>query len=331
MNNISLDFQQAKIKHLQFKSNLRSILYGVLTIEEKPVLSHHECAVGKWIYGHALNIYRNIPEILQLEKVHEEIHTKARQLVELYKEGKVSEAKTVLSEIEAIADRLVNLLEKVEEKIKENSSLELSSYQNLDHYKKELNHLAETNENLDKIIKQQSLELSHERHNLKELFMQFPAMITVIKGKEQIIEMCNEPALNFIGKSDVVGKTVKEVLPETESQGFLQIIDSVYTNGNHITQKETPLVLIDENNNQKRMFIDLNFIPLKNYTGQTEGVISFSYDVTVLVESRKRVEESMLLLKHANEDLEIKVTFRNKQLEKENLELIKRLQKFESK
>lgn len=329
MNNISLDFQQAKIKHLQFKSNLRSILYGVSTIDEKPVLSHHECAVGKWIYEHALEVYGKVPELLELEKTHADIHRKARELVDLYKVGKVAESRNGLGEIEEIADTLVKLLETVESKIKLSTFPEMND-QNSEQYKKELIHLVETNEHLDKIIKQQTLELSHERENLQKLFMQFPAMITVIKGKEQIIEMCNEPAIKFLGKKDVIGKTVKEVLPEAESQGFIQVIDLVYTNGEIISQKEALLMFADENNNQKRSFLDLNFIPLKNYDGKTEGVISFSYDVTAGVESRKQVEEALLLLQHANEDLEVKVLFRNKQLENEIKELKQKLKNYEA-
>ena len=74
MDNIKLDFEQARARHLLFKSRLRSILYGI-EIDEAPVLSHFECNVGKWIYGHALKTYGHIPEMQELEKVHADIHT----------------------------------------------------------------------------------------------------------------------------------------------------------------------------------------------------------------------------------------------------------------
>ena len=82
---IQLDFEQAKAKHLLFKSKLRSILYGAKLTDEAPVLSHFECTVGKWIYNHALKAYGHIPEMQELEKVHADIHTSARQLVALYR------------------------------------------------------------------------------------------------------------------------------------------------------------------------------------------------------------------------------------------------------
>ncbi|HYF01982.1 MAG TPA: CZB domain-containing protein, partial [Patescibacteria group bacterium] len=61
MNTVKLDFEQAKAKHLLFKSRLRALLYGG-EVDETPVVSHHECAVGKWIYGHALKDYGHYPE-----------------------------------------------------------------------------------------------------------------------------------------------------------------------------------------------------------------------------------------------------------------------------
>jgi hypothetical protein len=60
-NSIKLDFDQARIKHMLFKSKLRSILYGSKT-DELPILNEREYPVGKWLYGHALQKYNAIPE-----------------------------------------------------------------------------------------------------------------------------------------------------------------------------------------------------------------------------------------------------------------------------
>lgn len=117
MNSVELDFEQAKAKHLLFKSRLRSILYG-LTVDEAPVLSHFECGVGKWIYGHALEAYGQLPEMQELERTHADIHTSARRLVALYRAGEVEEARQGLSEMEQIADRLVGLLDTLEDQLR---------------------------------------------------------------------------------------------------------------------------------------------------------------------------------------------------------------------
>jgi hypothetical protein len=127
---LQLDFEQAKAKHLLFKSRLRSILYGA-EIDEIPVISHYECAVGKWIYNHALKVYGHIPEMLELEKIHADIHTSASELVKKYKEGKVEEARKGLVNIEKIADHLIGLLALVENKVQEEPPTNKNEYSGL--------------------------------------------------------------------------------------------------------------------------------------------------------------------------------------------------------
>ncbi len=166
---IHLDFEQARARHLFFKSKLRSILYGV-EIDETPVASHYECAVGKWIYSHALTDYGYIPEMHELEKVHADIHTSARELIRLYKNGNVEEARKGLEGMEKIADKLVTLLSLVENKIKENPSLELinKDYKHvLEINLKELYELQNANYELDIRMKEQSKALFNEKERFE--------------------------------------------------------------------------------------------------------------------------------------------------------------------
>lgn len=112
------DFDQARIKHMLFKSKLRSILYGSNT-DEQPILDERKCSLGQWIYGHALEKYGHIPEMLKLESVHSNIHNTAKELLNLYHSGKEAEAREGLSGINHIAEELVNLLNTIENKVAE--------------------------------------------------------------------------------------------------------------------------------------------------------------------------------------------------------------------
>ncbi len=167
MNAIELDFEQAKARHLLFKSRLRSILYD-LEVDEAPVLSHHECGVGKWIYGHALTAYGHLPQMKELERVHADIHTSARRLVQLYRAGQVQQARAGLSEMEQIADRLVGLLDQLERQLRDEApadnptepfiSLSLADFQEMLHINREF----------DRRIREQVAETAQatERFNL---------------------------------------------------------------------------------------------------------------------------------------------------------------------
>ena len=73
MDVLELDFERAKAKHLLFKTNLRSFLYGI-PIDESTLVGYEECAFGRWIYDHALISYGHIAEVHALEKIHQQLH-----------------------------------------------------------------------------------------------------------------------------------------------------------------------------------------------------------------------------------------------------------------
>ncbi len=303
---IHLDFEQAKAKHLLFKSKLRSILYGAKLTDEAPVLSHFECTVGKWIYNHALKAYGHIPDMQELEKVHADIHTSARELVALYKDGKEEEARKGLIGMEKIADHLVGLLAIVEHKLALEPPKVSIQYEGLEASRTELNDLLLANDALDKKIQQQSGELINERQVLHNFFMQAPASFSIVKGPQHIYELANEGYSQITGKKNLIGKTVREVFPEIEGQGFFEILDNVYKTGEPFIDKEA-FLQIDKNNDGKLHPIYVNYIiqPYKNLEGKTEGLITFAYEVTEQVNARKKIAESEEQLRIAIEGSEL--------------------------
>ncbi len=294
MDTIKLDFEQAKAKHLLFKSRLRSILYGVgADIDETPVLSHFECAVGKWIYSRALNEYGHIPEIHELEKVHANIHTAAREAVTLYKDGKVESARICLNNVESIADELVGLLSIVEKKVEENKDAHKYSgdYQSREVSMQELLDLVKVNQELDSIIKKQSGEVLRHKQILLESLMQLPANVSILRGPDHVIELMNEPAKAAIFNKDVIGKKVREAFPEIEGQGYFELLDKVFQTGEPFVGKELP-VKIDRGNGIELLYANSSYHQLKDEHGNAEGIVSFSYEVTEQVVARKKVEEA---------------------------------------
>ncbi|HYH15236.1 MAG TPA: PAS domain-containing protein [Flavisolibacter sp.] len=292
MENIHLDFEHAKVKHLLFKSKLRSILYGG-TEDETPILSSKECTVGKWIYSHALKAYGYIPEMVELEKVHAEIHVVAQQLLDLYKEGKVSAARIGLTNMEKVAERLINLLSIVERKAIESAPYKSSTNrQDTNNILEELNTLTKTNNDLDQFIRQHSGQLLHERQVLYEVLMQLPATIAILQGPEHVFEFANPAFLNGFPDKNILGKTVKEVLPSLEGQGFFELVDRVYKTGEPFNGKELPISVVLEDGTSVGGYINLNYQALRDELGEIDGVISFSYDVTEMVLARKKAQEN---------------------------------------
>lgn len=132
-----------------------------------------------------------------------------------------------------------------------------------------------------------------ERQRFYDLFLQAPSCVGVLKGSDHVYEMANPLYLQLIGKKDIIGKPVKEVLPEAAEQGFIELLDQVYKTGKTFSGNEM-LVKLDKESSGKLADVYLNFIvqAYRDSEGIAEGIFFFANDVTEQVISRKKIEES---------------------------------------
>ncbi|RYY90816.1 MAG: PAS domain S-box protein [Chitinophagaceae bacterium] len=288
-SNFKLDFEQARAKHLAFKSKLRSYLFG-LPVDEAPIRDPAICSVGKWIYSHALNSYGHFPEMQELEQVHARLHQIAGGLVDLYDEGKVNAAKAGLSEVEEIAARLMNLLSVIEEKVSGSAADESSLTS--DFGLNEFVELRNANEELEKVIRVQAQASMKEQETLYDVFLQLPAHVSLVMGPEFVFELVNPPALAAIGNRDIIGKRVADAFPELAEQGFLALLENVFRTGEVYKAKELHAWLKNEDGTQQEYYADVTYLPFRNNDGIIVGVLSFSYDVTETVKARRDLQES---------------------------------------
>ena len=224
MHNVQLDFQDAKTKHLQFKSRLRSILFGEILEDENPVLSHTECPVGKWIYSHALFTYQDIPELQDLEKVHQQIHLIARQLINLYKQGKIEQSREGLFEMESVADDLILLLEKVETKI-----LQQGECENTDENIGLLSDMYQKNESLYLKIKSQSEEITKQEEFYKNLLVASPVVLWM-SDENTKIKYLSPTWYTWTGfkAEDEIGDKWMDTIYEVDRKKVIQVYKSNY-------------------------------------------------------------------------------------------------------
>ncbi|KAA9331802.1 CZB domain-containing protein [Adhaeribacter soli] len=115
---VKQEFEQGRIKHFLFKSKLRAILLGA-AIDESPVLSEHECPFGQWMQDFLLGACASFKELRQLETIHTDLHREARRVVKLHHAGAEETALKGLDEIDKMADQIVELLDRLEQKLQE--------------------------------------------------------------------------------------------------------------------------------------------------------------------------------------------------------------------
>jgi len=93
-----------------------------------------------------------------------------------------------------------------------------------------------------------------ERQRLHDLFMQAPAIIVVLRGPGHIIELANPLALQFLGTHrPLIGKPVREAVPELDEQGFFELLDMVYQTGKPFVGNEAPVHLDRKGDNKKSL------------------------------------------------------------------------------
>jgi hypothetical protein len=109
------EFESATVKHILFKSKVKSYLYGS-SIDLEPIVNFRVCYFGQWIYDRGLPLFGQIPEMQQLEKVHKEIHDFAAHLVKLKQENQTEKALNELPQLEILANGIFDLLKKVQKK-----------------------------------------------------------------------------------------------------------------------------------------------------------------------------------------------------------------------
>ena len=119
------------------------------------------------------------------------------------------------------------------------------------------------------------------------MFAQAPSILAMLRGPDHVFELANEATISFLGKGELVGKTVREALPELKEQGFIELLDNVYRTGEAHIGKSVPLRLVDKANGaEETRIVDFIYQPVTGEQGEVVGIFIQGTDVT----SRDRAE-----------------------------------------
>ena len=125
------------------------------------------------------------------------------------------------------------------------------------------------------------MQEAEETVRLQALFEQSPSFIAVLRGPEHRFELVNDKYAQLIGHRDVLGKSVREALPEIASQGFYELLDSVYQSGNpHLGQSAQVLLQRSAGAQPEARFVDFVFQPTRDAAGAVNGIFVEGNDIT---------------------------------------------------
>jgi PAS domain S-box-containing protein len=133
--------------------------------------------------------------------------------------------------------------------------------------------------------------------DLQQLLEQAPVGMARLEGPDHVFSLTNSTYLSkLFGKNSprIVGKSVREAIPEAVDQGFVDLLDKVYQTGEPYIGTETPISLRQHDDTLKHFFLTFIYQPIKNLNGEVSGILCVVYDVTEQVETRKKIEDSQV-------------------------------------
>lgn len=133
---------------------------------------------------------------------------------------------------------------------------------------------------------------ARERAGAEEILAaleQSPAFVCLLRGPDLVFEYANANYVRLVNHRDVVGKPVREALPEIAGQGLFEMLDEVYSTGKPFTAKELSVELDAPGGRQTRC-LDFVYEPLRNADGSVHGVLVHGLDVTDRVGARAAIE-----------------------------------------
>lgn len=135
-------------------------------------------------------------------------------------------------------------------------------------------------------------ELRQQHERLADLFYQAPAFFALLRGPDFVFEMINPLYQELMGQRDLIGKSVREAIPEAEGQGFLDLLDEVYRSGKPFVGRRTPIHLARTAASQslEERFLDFVYQPRREADGTISGIIVLGVDVT----EGKRAEKALM-------------------------------------
>ncbi|WAE51972.1 PAS domain-containing protein [Stutzerimonas frequens] len=123
--------------------------------------------------------------------------------------------------------------------------------------------------------------LQSEGEQLRRLFAQAPGFVCFLRGPNHVYELVNDAYRKVIGQRQLLGKTVREGLPELEGQPLIGLLDEVYRTGRSYIGKRVSLFLKRQADREpEETILDFVLQPIIENEGNVTGIFVQGQDVT---------------------------------------------------
>jgi PAS domain S-box-containing protein len=134
-------------------------------------------------------------------------------------------------------------------------------------------------------------ERTAERDRLRNLFQQAPGFMCLVLGPDHVFDLTNESYLQLVGHRDLIGKPIREALPEIQGQGFFELLTRVYEEGEpFVGRSQRVMIQRRPGAPLEERILDFVYQPIFGDDGRTMGIFAEGSDITdrVLAETALR-------------------------------------------
>ncbi|MDZ7772714.1 MAG: PAS domain-containing protein [Balneolaceae bacterium] len=161
--------------------------------------------------------------------------------------------------------------------------------------------LQEKDKRIEQLLEERKLVVDLEKSELHDtlmrIFRKAPAPMAILTGESHTYEFANESYVRTMGQKKMVGKTVRQILPEAAKQGILEKLDRVYRSGKPHYDRGHAL-RIKSPGGIKTVYRDVVYNPMTDGTGEVYGIFVQFNDITDRVKAQKKLEQKLVNSKH---------------------------------
>jgi signal transduction histidine kinase/ActR/RegA family two-component response regulator len=148
--------------------------------------------------------------------------------------------------------------------------------------------------------------IAAERERFAQLFEQAPTFMTMLRGPQHIVELANPVYMQMVNNRPIIGRPLALALPEIVEQGYLKLLDEVYSTGKAYSAVAAPYSYQAEPDGPvETRYFDFVYQPIKDADGRVSGIFVEGFDATTraradaaLRDADRRKDEFLAMLAH---------------------------------
>jgi PAS domain S-box-containing protein len=128
---------------------------------------------------------------------------------------------------------------------------------------------------------------------LADVFRHAPSFMAVLRGPDHVFERANDGYAALVSRRPLLGRPVRDAIPEVVRQGFVDLLDRVYRTGEPFVGQAT-LAVLDPGDGRppEERILDFVYQPLRDAAGAVTGVLVHGIDLTDRVRAEERLREA---------------------------------------